>query len=72
MEQGESRREVHSDENTMIIALLTIPFAILAIAVAIVPLAVGMKYQREYEALNAAALRDEATQKGAPRLELAA
>lgn len=65
---------MHSDEHTMIIALLTIPFAILAVAVAIVPLVVGMKYQREYEALNAAALRDEAAQEsvGTPRLEMAA
>lgn len=65
---------MHSDEHTMIIALLTIPFAILAIAIAIVPLVVGMKYEREYEALSAATLRDEATAQtvGTPRLELAA
>ena len=74
MKQGESQREVHAGENTMIIALLTIPFAILAIAVAIIPLVVGMKYQREYEALSAAALHDEAAAQsaGTPRLELAA
>lgn len=74
MNQGESQREGHSDENTMIIALLTIPFAILTIAVAIVPLVIGMKYQREYEALSAATQRDEATKQSVdtPQLELAA
>jgi hypothetical protein len=58
----------------MIIALLTIPFAIIAIAIAIVPLVVGMKYQREYEVLVAST--PPATSVDAsvetPKLELAA
>ncbi|MHB1087246.1 MAG: hypothetical protein ACYC19_00625 [Acidimicrobiales bacterium] len=58
----------------MIIVLLTIPFAILAIALAIVPLVIGMKYQREYEALVAGpapAPSDKASVE-TPKLELAA
>lgn len=74
MNQGESQCEGHPGEIKMIIALLTIPFAIIAIAVAIVPLVVGMKYQREYEVL--ATSTPPATEADAlaetPKLELAA
>ncbi len=58
----------------MIIALLTIPFALLAIAVAVVPLVVAMRYERTYEALAPSV---EPSPEGlalaeTPKLELAA
>ena len=74
MFQGESRSEGHADENTMIIYLLTIPFAILGIAIAIVPLLIGMKLQGNEDsqlALNMSKIASESTVES-HQLELAA
>lgn len=74
LNQGESQCESHPGEIKMIIALLTIPFAIIAIAIAIVPLVVGMKYQREYEVLveSTPVATDAEASVETPKLELAA
>lgn len=58
----------------MIIVLLTIPFAILAITIAIVPLVIGMRYERAYEALATSVepTTSDAALVETPKLELAA
>ncbi|MHB1208900.1 MAG: hypothetical protein ACYC1I_04240 [Acidimicrobiales bacterium] len=58
----------------MIIVLLTIPFAILAIAIAIVPLVIGMRYEHAYEALatSVESPTGDAALAETPKLELAA
>ncbi|MBW4076910.1 MAG: hypothetical protein HIU84_00040 [Acidobacteria bacterium] len=58
----------------MIIALLTIPFAILAIAIAVIPLVIGLRYERAYEALatSVESPTGDAALVASPKLELAA